>query len=205
MALVGLPTLRRLNLRDLTGVTDASLEALADLPRLEALVLLGCGRVTDKGVLHLTKLRATLRVLNLWGAHNVTDASMCVLADRMHDLEELNVRYCHRLTDKYVHTACRDLWKGRVLPIVLLVSVAPLLRSLSKVTSQLTNLRFLNLRYCPRITDATVEAFSTHMANLRVLNLSHVSPYSPTECVVPRQRFSRTANNEVTWCACSLA
>lgn len=46
---------------------------------------------------------------------------------------------------------------------------------MSRVASQLTSLRYLNMRYCPRITDATVLAFGRKIAGLYTLNLSHVS------------------------------
>lgn len=58
-----LSRLRRLSLRDLTGITDAALQALAPrLRQLEVLVLLGCGRLTDAGISCLVDLRATLKV-----------------------------------------------------------------------------------------------------------------------------------------------
>lgn len=58
-----LSRLRRLSLRDLTGITDAALQSLAPrLRQLEVLVLLGCGRLTDAGISCLVDLRATLKV-----------------------------------------------------------------------------------------------------------------------------------------------
>lgn len=58
-----LSRLRRLSLRDLTGITDTALQSLAPrLRQLEVLVLLGCGRLTDAGISCLVDLRATLKV-----------------------------------------------------------------------------------------------------------------------------------------------
>ena len=70
--------LRTLSMRH-TAITDAAIEQIASMKRLEHLDVFGARKVTDKGVARLAELR-NLKTLNVGWARGVTDGTLRALA-----------------------------------------------------------------------------------------------------------------------------
>ncbi len=89
------PSLGCLNL-SYSGLSDVGLEHL-DLRAVSVLDLSGC-RVTDKGLVHLTRSKR-LRSLDLTNCHGITDRGLLSLAD-VPSLAEIKLDYCRHLTER---------------------------------------------------------------------------------------------------------
>jgi Leucine-rich repeat (LRR) protein len=81
--------LQRLTLRDLPIVNDTAMEVLKDLPKLKKLYLRDISGITDQGLKNLASLES-LELLELWTIP-VTSATMGVI-ESMKNLKELSLR-----------------------------------------------------------------------------------------------------------------
>lgn len=87
-----LPNLRKLEFGDTTSMTDACLEPLQVLTKLERLHVSN-SRISGAGVMHLKASANTMKYLNLWYQCPVTDEALEVIASTLPNLENLQVGY----------------------------------------------------------------------------------------------------------------
>lgn len=90
--LAGLVNLKSLSFGDTTNMTDACLEHLKGLSRLEK-VNFSNSRISGAGVMHLKASAATLRSISLWYQCPVSDEALEVIAATLPDLDNLQVGY----------------------------------------------------------------------------------------------------------------
>jgi Leucine Rich repeat len=90
--LAALVNLRSVSFGDTTNMTDACLEHLKGLARLEK-VNFSNSRISGAGVMHLKASAATLRSISLWYQCPVTDEALEVIASTLPNLENLQVGY----------------------------------------------------------------------------------------------------------------
>jgi hypothetical protein len=90
--------LRHLSLRDFVRMTDADLEGLTSLRRLEELSVAGAKRLTDAGLAHLKQF-PKLRKLSLSYLPKLTDRGLSDVSS-VPGLRELSVRCTNAVTDK---------------------------------------------------------------------------------------------------------
>ncbi len=93
---LGMPSLRRINLSTISGVTDTGLKSLAQMPRLEELNLRNCDNVTDLGLAYLADdgVDSRLKVLDLSFCSSITDSGLAHVANGLKELERLSICSC---------------------------------------------------------------------------------------------------------------
>jgi internalin A len=138
-------TLNRLGLFGCRSVTDLS--PLADLTQLEHLDLQGCTGVRDETIHSLSGLKS-MRGLNL-SQCNLTDAGLFAVAGML-DMHSLNLDTCQKITDVGLH-ALSSLANLQQLDLSRCRSLKTL-----KPLSFLTELKFVNLSGCVRVSDASL-------------------------------------------------
>lgn len=102
-----LPKLQRLHLRNNHHLTDDTFKAIALMPGLEELHILGSDRVGDGALIHLSQGKAPLQRVDLFYMENVTDRGLMDLAKGLPSLRRIEVCDCERLTEAGVSEVAR--------------------------------------------------------------------------------------------------
>ena len=138
--------IRRLNLSYLCEqIADAILMKLQRCKRLERLTLLGCKRVTDRGLADILSHNTGLIALDISGLDQVTDLSVLVAASRNKNLQGLNLTDCRNITDD----------------------------AIVEIAQQCRNLRRIKLNNCIGIKDKSVQALADYSEYLLEIDLDH--------------------------------
>ncbi len=105
--------IKRLNLTYLNEhMSDQILTKLSPCKRLERLTLIGCNRLTDRGLCDILSRNTGITAMDLTGLELITDLSILVAATKNRSLQGLNLTQCVHLTDDSivsVATTCRHL------------------------------------------------------------------------------------------------
>lgn len=176
-SLASLTQLRTLNLFGCSSIDDAGLGFLAPLTQLQDLNLSNCGRITDAGLAFLASL-TQLRILNLSACWNITDTGVASLAS-LTQLHTLDLMSCGEITGTGFAAlartqlqnlnlcGCSGISDDGLASLARLAQLQNLNLSVrnSIITDKgllalvpLKELRILDLRTCPKITDAGVQA-----------------------------------------------
>ena len=167
--------LRGLNLTYCKRIQDRALAAIATLPKLRKLVLVGCSDFTDRGLVSLGQGAAAgsleslelrdcnqigeegfkavanlprLRVLDLEDCHpGVKDAVLMRIAEGCKELEKLSVANCQWLTDAGVNSIVRNCSGLSELVLSNLEWITD--DAMAKIAVHLTGLKRLSVDGCP--------------------------------------------------------
>jgi hypothetical protein len=101
MARASAGVLRSLDLTGCTQVNDDALSHAAEcLPLLDTLILDGCSKIGDSGVLRLAaSCGNNLRILSAVGLYKVTDVGIIKLAQSAPQLRSLDISFVYKVTD----------------------------------------------------------------------------------------------------------
>ncbi|MDO5565196.1 MAG: hypothetical protein Q4G59_00970 [Planctomycetia bacterium] len=168
-----LPTLRRLALINISGLTDHNLQQLSRLTGLEILTLDLAGppeNVTTEGIRYLSSL-TSLKELELYSLCNLPDQAMEPLVN-LFRLEKLTIDAAWRLTDVGVNT----LTQIRSLELLDLAGIGRVTDEGLAALSQLPNLRSLLLQGS-KLTDTGLENMvnSTRLERLVLLQCKKIT------------------------------
>lgn len=95
--------IRRLNLSYLSDqISDAILKKLQRCNRLERLTLVGCHRVTDRGLCDVLSKNTGIIALDVSGVEEISDLSVLVVASRHRNIQGLNLTDCKKITDEAI-------------------------------------------------------------------------------------------------------
>eukprot|EP00808_Paulinella_micropora_P013646 g7160.t1 len=166
-------------------VTHLSESGLRDLQQLD---LFGCRRLTDAGLIHLSRL-GNLQHLDLGGCSQLTDAGLVHLSG-LRNLQYLDLRACQHLTDE------------GLIPLSGLRSLQHLnLGGCNQLTnaglirlSRLRSLQHLNLGGCNQLTNAGLIRLS-RLRSLQHLDLGGCSQLTPAG--LPMERLHRLKHLKV--------
>jgi len=141
-ALTALGDLVLLNLSGCKAITDKGLRCVGEaFKSLESLDITRCVKLSDDGLLHVTRNCQSLRRLNVYAVSVFTDRSLETIGG-LCNLTFLDLCGAHHLTDRGLEgvSRCRAL-------------------------------TYLNLTWCVKVTDAGVEAIGTGCRDLELLSL----------------------------------
>eukprot|EP00873_Tetraselmis_striata_P000381 jgi/Tetstr1/420645/TSEL_011733.t1 len=161
------PQLAELRLEECSGVSDATVAALAAglCGSLTALSLPGCSEVTDAGAAHLAAL-SCLTTLQMDWCHRVTDAGLAPLR-RLTSLRALSFSGCHEITE----VGLASPLAGRGLTSLCLAGCNHLGdEALALMSVMLPHLTALSVARCDAITDTGL-CFLAGLTSLRSLSL----------------------------------
>lgn len=101
--------IRRLNLSYLSDqIADAILMKLQRCNRLERLTLVGCHRVTDRGLCDVLSKNTGIIALDVSGVEEISDLSILVVASRHRNLQGLNLTDCKKITDDAITNVAKN-------------------------------------------------------------------------------------------------
>lgn len=171
-ALQNLPKLRYLNIGSIQGITDVGVNYLKGNTGLRYLGLFDNDRITNKGLGALNNMKL-MRRLKLWHLPKIDGAGLSFLSG-MNELEHLDLSTCRGITDEgleYVKSASHGTGTSSLKTLYL--------DNLPKITDKgvsylagHTNLEELTLIHCVSLTDECLQYFR-NMNSLTYLDLSY--------------------------------
>jgi F-box/leucine-rich repeat protein 14 len=171
-ALQNLPKLRSLNIGSIQGITDAGVSYLKGNTGLRYLGLFDNDHITNKGLRALNSMKLIER-LKLWHLPKIDGAGLSFLSG-MKKLKHLDLSTCRGITDlglEYVKSASHGTGTSSLKTLYL--------DNLPKITDQgvshlasHTNLAELTLIHCVSLTDKCLKYFE-NMKSLTYLDLSY--------------------------------
>nr|XP_018633451.1 F-box/LRR-repeat protein 3-like [Nicotiana tomentosiformis] len=164
--------LNTVNLRKRSGVGDAGVVSLVSfLPKLIALELGFCDKVSDDSLRVIGSGSCSLKSLNLQGCWLVSDEGLKSLAEgplRI-SLKKLILAECDRISDRGV----LSLMQMRCLEELDLAECGPNVTDIAgEAIASSEILKRLNLSWLVNVSDATVVALAEGCKNLNALNLT---------------------------------
>jgi len=158
--------LQQINLNGCTGVTDASVKALAkNCPNLQQIYLNGCTGVTDASVKALAENCPNLAWINFDGCTRVTDAPVKALAENCPKLQTIGLNGCTRVTDASVKPLAEKCPNLQRIGLNGCTGVTD--ASVKPLAKKCPNLQQIYLNGCTRVTDASVKALAENCPNLQ--------------------------------------
>ena len=187
---------------DRCALTDRAIDAIRCATKnLKVLVLKTLTKITDRSIVHILKKNAsTLETVNLSGCCSLTDSVLFVIRDELVRLRKLYLAELYRLSDegtksllKLVSNDLQELTLWSVSNVRFQGSFL-CLKSFSALSSLnlqdcfnlqddaviglicnfMKSLANLNISYCHKLSDESVEAISLSLPKLRSLNLRYV-------------------------------
>ncbi|KAG4305421.1 hypothetical protein PORY_000977 [Pneumocystis oryctolagi] len=163
--------IRRLNLSYVCDfVSDQYLSKLDKCTRLERLTLIGCKRVTDKGICDILSRNPNLLALDFTGLELITNKTLFCIAKYLKNLQGLNLTNCKNITDESIIAiahSCSNLRRIKLNGCHLITDLSVL-----SLTSRCPSLLEMDLDNCFEITNQSAEAALTKLNYLRELRLA---------------------------------
>lgn len=126
---------------------------------LQNVVANGCTSITDDGILVLAKLCPRLHYVSVEGIRNLTDDGVKHLIARcLDEMEKLDLKKISKLTDAAFEVLVASTSTGDKEQIP----------SLSRVPVESSNLRYLDVRQCRRLTNRTLHILAERCTRLEV-------------------------------------
>ncbi|KAH3762899.1 leucine Rich Repeat family protein [Pelomyxa schiedti] len=159
---------------DGTATESAVLQKVAEsCPHLESLSVRECDKITDAGVIAVTRGCPGLYALNLHGCSLVTDASLSAIAEFLPKLEILSLKLCKSVTDTGVKKICQSCSQLRALNVKLCHRVGD--TSLGAMTT--TQLQTLNVSFCEGVSATSLIRIAQACSNsLTKLSMQYIQP-----------------------------
>ncbi|KTW32809.1 SCF ubiquitin ligase complex subunit GRR1 [Pneumocystis jirovecii RU7] len=163
--------IRRLNLSYVCDyVSDQYLSKLDKCTLLERLTLIGCKRVTDKGICDILSRNPNLLALDFTGLELITNKTLFCIAKYQKNLQGLNLTNCKNITDESIIAiahSCSNLRRIKLNGCHLITDL-----SILSLASRCPSLLEMDLDNCFEITNQSVEAAFTRLNYLRELRLA---------------------------------
>ncbi|KTW31503.1 hypothetical protein T552_00145 [Pneumocystis carinii B80] len=163
--------IRRLNLSYVCDyVSDQYLSKLDKCTRLERLTLIGCKRITDKGIHDILSKNPNLLALDFTGLELITNKTLFCIAKYLKNLQGLNLTNCKNITDESIiaiANSCSNLRRIKLNGCHLITDLSVL-----SLTSRCPSLLEIDLDNCFEITNQSANAAFTKLNNLRELRLA---------------------------------
>lgn len=175
--------LEDLNLNNMRGITDSTLKAIGrKCSMLKSLKLEWSLQITDDGMLPFIHdlFPFYLNILDLEGCGRITDKTVIELSKTFTNLQVLNISHCSSITDEGAVYASHKLWCLTHLYLSELNSITdksffynPLIddRPLSK-SNFFASLLVLDVTDCHQLTDDTIHGISDRCNQLKSIVLS---------------------------------
>ena len=161
----GCPSLITIEVSHCLHITDASLMVLGGGCKfLQSISLHFCEKVTDDGVSAFMGC-PNLRQIDLSCCSKITDTSLIALAHFCHLLDTVILSCCHNISDKAISAFAL---KGRLQTLDLYSCDNITDISLTSLAQFCTNLSFVNIRFCPAITELGVATFQRARPDVRI-------------------------------------
>ena len=170
--------LNKVNLRDCVNITDAAIECIANRCRqTESLILRGCDKVTNNCFDFMTFVNPTegayaftdaLKVLDISFCGNINAAGVLQLLAKGTGIEELNVSGIVSITDEFVCEMCK------LCPTIIRLYMSRCTFITDLALCHLADylwLDALDISYCNKITDDSIEVLTSTCTGLLELNL----------------------------------
>lgn len=171
-ALQNLPKLRSLNIGSIHGITDAGVHHLKGNTGLTYLGLFDNDHITNKGLAALKTMKA-MRRLKLWHLPKIDGAGLSFLSS-MGELEHLDLSTCFGITDEgleHIKSASRKT-SASCLKTLYLDNLPKITDAGVSHLAGHTNLEELTLIHCVLLTDECLQYFK-NMSSLTYLDLSY--------------------------------
>jgi len=173
------PPLRSLHLcRPLVEAQEPLLDAsiaklIAASPKLSALRLRSCTKVSDLAVEQIARNCPGMKALDLSWCGRITDYSMSMLGENCRQLRSLAVNGCRQLTDQSLKSLLRESGNLRSVSLAHLPFATDVV--LTAMAPSLRNLKILSLNGCAEVTDSSVVAIANACKGLESLSLFSIN------------------------------
>ncbi|XP_022246279.1 F-box/LRR-repeat protein 14-like [Limulus polyphemus] len=164
----GTVALEHLGLQDCQKITDNALRQVSlGLHNVKSINLSFCASVTDFGLKFLARM-CELRELNLRSCDNITDLGMAYLAEGGSRLTTLDISFCDKVGDQGLLHVSQGIFNLRNLSL----NACPISdEGLSRIARTLSDLQYLNIGQCSRVTDKGLSLIADNFHQLRSIDL----------------------------------
>lgn len=190
---------QQLRLVDLTGISllsDVAIDILVQAaPKIKSLVLNKCSRITDHGVLAISRLGRYLHFLHLGHCSHITDTSIQRLALVCPRLRYLDLASCTNITDASVAELAQHLSKLKRIGLVKCSRITDTaIHALANHARIASSIERIHLSFCTRLSVQAITELLSKCQRLNHLSLTHVPSFIREDL----QQFCRSPPKDFT-------
>lgn len=198
------PYYQQLRLVDFTGISllsDVAIDILVQAaPKIRSLVLNKCSRITDHGVLAISRLGRFLHFLHLGHCSQITDASIQRLALVCPRLRYLDMASCTNITDASIAELAKHLPRLKRIGLVKCSRITDAaIQSLASHARITSSIERIHLSFCSRLSVQAIAELLNKCQRLSHLSLTHVPSFMREDlqqfCRSPPKDFAEPQRN----------
>lgn len=189
---------------DFTGISllsDVAIDILVQAaPKIRSLVLNKCSRITDHGVLAISRLGRFLHFLHLGHCSQITDASIQRLALVCPRLRYLDMASCTNITDASIAELAKHLPRLKRIGLVKCSRITDAaIQSLASHARITSSIERIHLSFCSRLSVQAIAELLNKCQRLSHLSLTHVPSFMREDlqqfCRSPPKDFAEPQRN----------